>query len=107
MLRKLIIGEAFLGTQKQDTLFVGSLEKGMRILAAFTERHTEMGFLDLVEATGLEKSAVQRLINTLHKIGYLNRNPETRRYSPSLRCLELANAYLMLDPLVQSAMPKL
>jgi IclR family transcriptional regulator, pca regulon regulatory protein len=93
--------------QKQDGLFVGSLEKGMRILAAFTERHSEMGFLELVEATGLEKSAAQRLINTLHKTGYLSRNPDTRRYSPSLKCLELANAYLMLDPLVQSAMPKL
>lgn len=93
--------------EKQDTLFVSSLEKGMRILAAFTERHSEMGFLELAEATGLEKSAAQRLINTLHKIGYLKRDPETRRYSPSLKCLELANAYLVLDPLAQSAMPKL
>lgn len=93
--------------EKQDTLFVSSLEKGMRILAAFADRQREMGFLELAEATGLEKSAAQRLINTLHKIGYLRRDPETRRYSPSLRCLELANAYLILDPLVQSAMPKL
>ena len=96
-----------MGSEKQDTLFVSSLEKGMRILAAFTKRHSEMGFLELAEATGLEKSAAQRLINTLHKIGYLNRDLETRRYSPSLKCLELANAYLVLDPIVQSAMPRL
>ena len=93
--------------EKQDTLFVSSLEKGMRILAAFTERNSEMGFLELAEATDLEKSAAQRLINTLHKTGYLKRDPETRRYSPSIKCLELANAYLILDPLVQAAMPKL
>lgn len=96
-----------MGNEKQDTLFVSSLEKGMRVLAAFTQRHSEMGFLELAEATGLEKSAAQRLINTLHKIGYLNRNPNTRRYRLSLKCLELANAYLVLDPLVHSAMPKL
>ncbi len=93
--------------EKQDTLFVGSLEKGMRILAAFGERQSEMGFMEIAEATGLDKSAAQRLINTLHKIGYLNRNPETRRYTLSLKCLELATAYLLADPLVQSAMPKL
>lgn len=96
-----------MSSEKQDTLFVSSLEKGMRVLAAFGERQSEMGFMELAEATGLEKSAAQRLINTLHKIGYLNRDPETRRYTLSLKCLELAYAYLLLDPLVQSAMPKL
>ncbi|WP_159585534.1 IclR family transcriptional regulator [Chelativorans xinjiangense] len=92
---------------KQDTLFVGSLEKGMRILGVFDERRTELGLTELAEAAGLDKSAAQRLTNTLHKIGYLNKDPETRRYSPSLKYLELANAYLWSDPLVQLAMPKM
>lgn len=93
--------------QEQDTLFVGSLEKGMRVLDAFGQDHTAMGLTEIAERTALEKSAAQRLTNTLHKIGYLNKDPETRRYSPSLKFLELANAYLWSDPLVQLAMPKL
>jgi IclR family transcriptional regulator, pca regulon regulatory protein len=93
--------------EKQDTLFVGSLEKGMRILGVFDERRTELGLTELAEAAGLDKSAAQRLTNTLHKIGYLNKDPETKRYSPSLKYLELANAYLWSDRLVQLAMPKL
>ena len=93
--------------REQNTLFVGSLEKGMRVLAAFDQNHTAMGLTELAERTGLEKSAAQRLSNTLHKIGYLNKDPETRRYSPSIKFLELANAYWWSDPLIQLAMPKL
>lgn len=93
--------------REQNTLFVGSLEKGMRVLAAFDQNHTAMGLTELAERTGLEKSAAQRLSNTLHKIGYLNKDSETRRYSPSLKFLELANAYWWSDPLIQLAMPKL
>lgn len=96
-----------MGKREQDTLFVGSLEKGMRVLSAFGPGNTAMGLTELVERTGLERSAAQRLSNTLHKIGFLTKDPETRRYSPSLKCLELANAYLWADPLVQLAMPKL
>lgn len=92
--------------EKQNTLFVGSLEKGMRIMSAFNEYHTALGLTDLAQLTGLDKSAVQRLTNTLHQIGYLNKDPESRRFSPSLKFLELGNAYLWSDPLVQLAMPK-
>ncbi len=96
-----------MGKRAQDTLFVGSLDKGMRVLGAFGPGNTAMGLTDIAERTGLEKSAAQRLTNTLHRIGFLTKDPETRRYSPSLKYLELANAYLWADPLVQLAMPKL
>lgn len=93
--------------EKQDTLFVGSLEKGLRVLAAFDERHTELGLSEIVEITGLDKSSAQRLANTLYKTGYLAKDAETRRFRPTIRYLELASAYLWADPLVQLAMPKL
>ncbi len=96
-----------LSKRTQDTLFVGSLEKGMRVLSAFDHNHTSLGLTELAERTGLEKSAAQRLSNTLHKIGYLDKDPQTRRFRPSLKFLELANAYWWADPLVQLAMPKL
>jgi IclR family transcriptional regulator, pca regulon regulatory protein len=93
--------------QKQDTLFVGSLEKGLRVMAAFNDRRADLGLTELAEITGLDKSAAQRFTNTLHKIGYLEKDPESRRFRPSLKFLELAAAYLSSDPFVQLAMPKL
>lgn len=93
--------------EKQDTLFVASLEKGMRVMAAFNAYRTELGLKDLAEAIGLDKSATQRLANTLYRIGYLDKDPSSRRFRPSLKFLELAAAYQWSDPFVQLAMPKL
>ncbi|SEL28040.1 IclR family transcriptional regulator [Roseovarius nanhaiticus] len=92
---------------KQNTLFVGSLAKGLRILRAFDETRTEMSLGALADATGLDKSAVQRLANTLHIEGMLDKDPVTRRYRPSHAWLRLAYAYYWSDPLVARAMPKL
>lgn len=92
---------------KQNTLFVGSLAKGLRILQAFDETHTELSLGALAQLTGLDKSAVQRLANTLHVEGMLEKDPVTRRYRPSHAWLRLAYAYYWSDPLVSRAMPKL
>ncbi|MFP5510243.1 MAG: IclR family transcriptional regulator [Alphaproteobacteria bacterium] len=93
--------------KKQNTLFVGSLAKGLRLLRAFDETHTELSLGDLAQRTGLDKSAVQRLANTLHIEGMLDKNPITRRFRPSHAWLELAYAYYWSDQLVGQAIPKL
>lgn len=92
---------------KQNTLFVGTLAKGLRVLRAFDETHTELSLIELAKITGLEKSAVQRLANTLHLEGMLDKDPVTRRYRPSHAWLQLAYAYYWSNPLVARAMPKL
>lgn len=92
---------------KQNTLFVGTLAKGLRVLRAFDETHTELSLAKLAEITELDKSAVQRLANTLHVEGMLDKDPVTRRYRPSHAWLRLAYAYYWSDPLVARAMPKL
>lgn len=93
--------------EKQDTMFVGSLAKGLRVLRAFDESATELSLSELVQRTGLEKSAVQRLSNTLHLEGMLDKDPQTKRFRPSHAWLEMAYAYFWSNPLVRLAMPKL
>ncbi len=92
---------------KNNTLFVGALAKGLKVLRAFDESHTDLSLSDLVARTGLDKSAVQRLANTLHLEGLLVKDSETRRFRPSHAWLELAYAYYWSDPLVSLAMPRL
>ncbi len=92
---------------KKDPLFVGTLEKGMRIIELFRGVHTPLGLSDIARRTGLEKSAVQRLCHTLFKLGFLDRDDDTRRYRPGMRMLEMAFAYLIQDRLVELAMPRL
>lgn len=92
---------------KQNTLYVGSLAKGLRILRAFDETATEMSLGEISARTGLDKSATQRLANTLYIEGMLDKDPKTKRFRPSHAWLRMAYAYFWSDPLVQLAMPKL
>ncbi|MEZ5674994.1 transcriptional regulator, IclR family [Thalassovita litoralis] len=93
--------------KKQNTLFVGALAKGLKLLRAFDESHTDLSLSDLVQRTGLDKSAVQRLANTLHVEGMLDKDPVTRRFRPSHAWLQMAYAYYWSDPLIARAMPRL
>ncbi|MBD8891727.1 IclR family transcriptional regulator [Roseibium litorale] len=92
---------------KQNTLYVGSLAKGLKLLRAFDDQHTDLSLTDLMERTGLDKSATQRLANTLHVEGMLDKDPVTKRYRPSHAWLELAFAYYWADPVVGRTLPKL
>lgn len=90
-----------------EALHVGALAKGLTILRAFDDSHTEMGLSELAARTGLGKSATQRLAYTLQFEGFLEKDPVTRRFRPSHAWLELAFAYFWSDPLVAIASPKL
>ncbi|MBY8976923.1 IclR family transcriptional regulator [Rhodobacteraceae bacterium NNCM2] len=93
--------------EKQNTLYVSSLAKGLKILHAFDKQTTEMSLSELSRRTGLDKSATQRLVNTLHVEGMLDKDPVTKRFRPSHAWLRLAYAYFWSDPLVGLAMPRL
>lgn len=90
-----------------NPLFVASLAKGIRVLRAFDETHTEMGLSEIAARIGMEKSAVQRLANTLFQEGMLDKDPVTRRFRPSHAWLEMAYCYSWSDPLIAAALPKL
>lgn len=92
---------------KQDTLYVSSLAKGLKLLRLFDRNHTELSLTELVKLSGMDKSAVQRLSNTLAVEGFLDRDPVTRRFRPTHAWLGLAYAYYWSDHLVALAMPKL
>lgn len=90
-----------------SALYVGSLEKGFRVLAAFSDDDPELGITEISERTGLDKSAAQRFSNTLHKLGYLDKNLQTRRYRPAKRLMELAFTYLRHSNIGAVAMQRL
>lgn len=90
-----------------SALYVGSLEKGFRVLAAFSEDFPSLGVTEIAVRTGLDKSAAQRFSNTLHQLGFLEKDPTTRRYRPARRLMELSFTYLRHSTLAAVAMPRL
>ena len=88
-----------------DRLFVGSVEKAFKVLEAFGADRRDLGLMEIVARSGLNKSAAQRFAHTLYRLGYLEKDPSSRRYMLSKRVLESANSFLRVDPLVNKAMP--
>lgn len=98
-------GNHALSTKPDNKLFNSSLERGLQILAAFDRGQRSLGLMQLVEMTGLEKTAVQRFTATLVAMGYLRKDPVTRRYALAPRILRLGASFLRGNPLIERAVP--
>lgn len=94
-------------TIPEDALFVGSLEKGLRVLGAFGSGRQHMTLREIAEACAMDKSAAQRFTHTLAQLGYLEKCGETKRFSLGKRVLELSFNYLRANTLVEAASPVL
>ncbi len=75
--------------QREDALFVASLGRGIRILEAFDQSPRSLGLAELTELTGMNRSAVQRFLHTWEQLGYLAKDPATRRFALTPRVLAL------------------
>lgn len=92
---------------KEDPLHVGALEKGLRVLGAFSAGQRFMHLREIADACGFDKSAAQRFTYTLAALGYLEKCPRTKRYSLGKRVLALSFDYLRANALVEAASPVL
>ena len=86
---------------------VEALSRGMQILEAFTEGTSSLSLTEIASSVGLDKSTTFRFAHTLEKLGYLERNPETKQYRPGLRVLRLGFAALNSLDIAQIAQPHL
>lgn len=90
-----------------DRLYLGTIEKGMLVLDAFCANPRPMTLAEVADASGLNKSAAQRVLYTLRALRYLNHSETTRQYSLSVRALDIGNAYLRSNPIVEATYPYL
>jgi Transcriptional regulator len=72
--------------------FSVSLERGLRILSAFSGNCPVLGIADLARAVGLNKSTTYRYVATLTKLQYLQQDPETKKYFLGPRVVDLGFA---------------
>lgn len=89
----------------ERSLFVNSLQKGFAILTAFSREQPRLTLAQLTRLSGLDKSAAQRFVFTLHAMGYLVKDEDTKQYRLSPRVLELGYAYLYSDRIIETAQP--
>jgi IclR family pca regulon transcriptional regulator len=75
--------------QDPNKNFVQSLEKGFRVLQAFTSEEPELVLADVARRAELDNATTFRLLNTLVLLGYVAKVGDTRRFRLTLRCLDL------------------
>lgn len=73
---------------------MGSLQRAFDILDLFSSSSPELGITEIAQRLGLHKSTASGLIYSLEEGGYLNQNPENRKYRLGLKFLERATVIL-------------
>ncbi len=76
---------------------VEALSRGLAILELFTREVPKLSLSDIVAALEINKSTAYRFLTTLETMGYLERDPSSRRYTPSLKVLQLGFRAINLD----------
>jgi DNA-binding IclR family transcriptional regulator len=90
-----------------DALLVQSVEKAFRVLQAFDAGSSTLGLTQIAEAVNMDKSAAQRFSHTLVKLGYLRKDPNTKRFELTAKTLGLGYLYSRSNALIQRATPYL
>lgn len=91
----------------RSSLFVGSTEKAFQVLETFNGPNRHMSLADIARTAELDRSATQRLVHTLEKLGYLRRIPDTLLYGLTSKVLQLSYNYLRANDLIEKASPYL
>ncbi len=82
---------------------VQALERALDILDCFNFQNRELSLADVVCRTGLNKTTAKRLISNLTTRGYLQQDPQTRKYQLGMRLFELGGVVFSSFSLRRSA----
>lgn len=82
-----------------------TLAQGLELLRWMAGRSGMLGVREIARETKLNVALVQRLVNTLCDAGFLEQDPETRRYRIGAIAFHVGRAFLSGTGLVESAAP--
>lgn len=84
-----------------------SLERGLEVLEAINRAERPMGTRELARTLNLSPAIVQRLVNTLAERHYLQRDPDTKRYTIGYQTLIFGASLARRDSLLSHARKEL
>ena len=86
---------------------IETLERGLSVLSLFSNDNSELTLTEISRSADINMTTSLRIASTLEGAGYLRRDPETKRYRPSLKVLQLGFSALRSMDIRQSARPYL
>lgn len=92
---------------RDSRYFIEALHRGLAVLEVFSEERPSVSLKEITDAVGLDKSSAFRIAYTLEQLGYLERDPDSKRYRPGLKALRLGFTALNSLEITQLARPYL
>ncbi|MFQ5924048.1 MAG: IclR family transcriptional regulator [Anaerolineales bacterium] len=86
---------------------IEALERGLSVLSLFSNDSSELTLTEISRSADLNMTTSLRIASTLESAGYLRRDPDTKRYRPSLKVLQLGFSALRSMDTRQAARPHL
>lgn len=90
-----------------DPLFVRAVARAMGVLSAFHETDRPLSLTEISRAAELDRSTTQRIVHTLRKLGYIQRDQYDQGYVPGIRIYDHIFDSMRLNRLIQRAVPYL
>ena len=90
---------------RKSTDFLGSLEKGLSVIEAFSAERARLSIAEVSALTGLDRATSRRCLLTLSELGYADYDGKYFRLTP--RILRLGTACLATMPLPNMVQPLL
>lgn len=76
----------------QHKYSVKSLEKALLVLELMTEKGRDVSLTEVAQELNLGKGTVHRIVSTLRVRGFVDQNPDTKKYSLGMRVFEMGSA---------------
>lgn len=90
-----------------ERLFLRSVARAFQVLEVFGRQAHPLSLRDVALAAGIDKSAAQRIAQTLLNLGYLERASKDAGLLPGKKLLDRSFDYLRTNPLIERATPVL
>lgn len=84
---------------------VQSIDRALNIIKIVSSRKDGIGVTELAEMLGLNKSSIFRILATLAAHGFIEQNPETKKYKLGYMYLELSTKLLESIDIRKEAVP--
>ena len=79
---------------KKDSYFSTSLHKGLQVLSLFTEEQSTLSQTEISRSLELNMTSTYRYVNTLVRLGYLEKDSKSKRLRLGLNCMALGSNFL-------------
>jgi IclR family transcriptional regulator, KDG regulon repressor len=92
-------------SHSKEKYLINSVLRASNILKCFSGDKTHFKITELARRLGLDRSTTYRILLSLEKAGFVQKNEEAGTYSLGLAAFEIGNAYLMQTDLIRVSKP--